>query len=501
MAANLPESGCEKGLMMRRVLPVCAGTVFGLLALTTGLLRADTFEYVDQNREKQTVDARLYASGDGAMALELEDGSLRLIPEAVIRRRTPGEDPTPITPDEMLKRLHDEFGEELFRGEVAGNFVIGIVLTAPLPKTSERAVQRNLLKSAGFMRSIERTFASFCKTLKIQTETPTYPLVVLIFETDEDFEEYTTKQTGGRGLSAGNIAGFYSPQTNYLYVRMSECYDFSTPLHEAIHQQCFNTGVLARLAPIPVWFSEGLATGFEGAGDKVKSDPQKLNASYAKILSKMGRLPSLGWTETVEQDAVFRGDIFAGDAYINAWSLHWMLVTRKRREYGDYLKYLQTLQPLTEVDGRIRMQKFEESFGVTPDELRGDFSKTFDGALRRTRLPADDQTQPGLVSTKKNLAGVDVYVETSGLATIVKARLQNISPIRDMAYYVVVYTNGGGAAEWYLPKLKMNETTMLEPKAMRGLASTFGVVIKSTPSDSEENARWSRGQFPRLERR
>ncbi len=73
----------------------------------------------------------------------------------------------------------------------------------------------------------------------------------MIFETDEDFEEYTTKHTGGRGLSAGNIAGFYSPQTNYLYVRMSECYDFSTPLHEAIHQQCFNTGVLARLTDSP----------------------------------------------------------------------------------------------------------------------------------------------------------------------------------------------------------------------------------------------------------
>ena len=501
MAASLPESGREKGLTMRHDLPARTGAVFGLLVLATGLLRADTFEYVDQYREKQTVDARLYATGDGVMALELEDGSLRLIPEAVIRKRTPGEDPTPITPDEMLMRLHDEFGEELFRGEVAGNFVIGIVLTAPLPKTSERAVQRNLLKSAGYMRSIERTFASFCKTLSIQTETPTYPLVVLIFETDEDFEEYTTKQTGGRGLSAGNIAGFYSPQTNYLYVRMSECYDFSTPLHEAIHQQCFNTGVLARLAPIPVWFSEGMATGFEGSGDKVKGDPRKLNASYAKLLSEMGQLPSLGWTETVEQDAVFRGDIFAGDAYINAWSLHWLLVTQKRRDYGSYLKYLQTLQPLTEVDDRTRIQKFEESFGVAPDELRNEFLKSFDGAFRRTKLPPDEQTQQGLVSTKKNLAGVDVYVETNGLTTSVQARLLNISPIRDMAYYVVVYTNGGRVAEWYLPKLKMNEATMLQPQSLRGPASAFGVAIKSTPFDSEENARWSRGQFPRLERR
>jgi len=484
--------------MMNRVLL----TVFAVVAgMAIESLRADTFEYVDENRESQTVDAKLYATGQGAMALELEDGSLQLVPEAAVRQRTPGEDPTPISPDAMLQRLQAEFDDELFRGEVAGNFVIGIVLTAPLPKTSERAVQRNLLRAAGYLRSIERTFSSFCRTLKIETEKPAYPLVVLIFETDEDFEEYTTRHTGGRGLSAGNIAGFYSSLTNYLYVRMSECYDFGTPLHEAIHQQCFNTGVLARLAPIPVWFSEGIATGFEGSGDKVKSDPQKLNASYAKVLSKMGRLPSLGWGETVERDEVFRGDIFAGEAYINAWSLHWLLVTRKRREYGDYLKYLQTLQPLAEVDGRVRMQKFEESFGVDPDDLRGDFGKVFDSALRRTRLPPDDQTQPGLVSTKTNLAAVDVYVETSGLATSVQSRVQNISPIREMAYYVVVYTNGGGTTEWYLPKLKINEATLLQPKAMRGLASSFGVLVKSTPADSEENARWSRGEFPRLERR
>ncbi len=476
-------------------------SVCALTSLTAQRLQADTFEYVDEDRQKQSVEASLYATGQGAMALELEDGSLRLVPEAAIQKRMPGDDPTPITTDEMLARLKDEFGEELFRGQVAGNFVIGVILTAPLPKTSERAVQRNLLRAAGYMKSIEQTFARFCRTLKIKVEEPKYPLVVLIFETDDDFEDYTTKHTGGRGLSAGNIAGFYSSLTNYLYVRMSECYTFGTPLHEAIHQQCFNTGVLARLAPIPVWFSEGMATGFEGSGERVKSDPQKLNATYARALSEMGRLPSLSWTETVEKDSVFRGDIFAGEAYLNAWSLHWLLVTRKRREYGDYLKYLQTLQPLTEVDDRARMQKFEDSFRVTPDELRGDFGKTFQSALRRQRLPADDQVKPGLVSTKTNLAAIDVYAETRGAVTSVQARVQNISPIRNMAYYVVVFTDAGTTAEWYLPGLKMSEATMLQPKQLVGLASRFGVLVKSTPTDSEENARWSRGQFPRLERR
>ena len=121
------------------------------------------------------------------------------------------------------------------------------------------------------MKSIEVMFSRFCSSMRVQAGKPEFPLVVLIFETDDDFEEYTAKATGGRGLSAGNIAGFYSPITNYLYVRMSECYSFSTPLHEAIHQQCFNTGVLHRLSPVPTWFGEGIATGFEDRTGKSDS--------------------------------------------------------------------------------------------------------------------------------------------------------------------------------------------------------------------------------------
>ncbi len=458
---------------------------------------ADTFEYVDEEGKQQTVEARFYGEGQGAIAAELADGSLTIIPQGALKKRTPGDDPAPITPQEMLARIEGEFGEDLFRGRVENQYVVGVVLTAPLPKTSERRVAANLLKAARYMGGIETMFQRFCKSMRIPREDPKFPLVVLIFETDDDFNAYTTKHTGGKGLSAENIAGFYSPQTNYLYVRMSECYSFATPLHEAIHQQCFNTAVLSRLAPLPVWFSEGIATGFEGNGDKVQSDPLKLNAVYAKIIMQSGGLPrQMSWDDVVTTDQVFRGDIFAGSAYIHAWSMHWLLVSKYRKEYPEYLKYLISLEPLAEETRQDRTAKFVEIFGATPNEIQQKFGPAFEAAMKRFKPPKELEQRPGMISRITNLAGVDAYAESDGFGMKVQTQLRNLSPLREMAFVVSVVTDSGEVAQWYLPSMDINEFRLLEPKLVRGRA--FNVHVESTPADSDTNARWSNGQFPSL---
>jgi hypothetical protein len=466
-----------------------------VLCLASAPVRADTFEYVDEKGTRQTIEGRLYGEGQGAIALERADGSLTIIPQETLKKRTPGEDPVPMTPTQVLTRLQSEFGEDLFRGRVQKQYVVGVVLTAPLPKSSERRVAANLLKSARYMAGIEAMFRRFCKSMRIPHEDPKFPLVVLIFETDDDFNAYTTKHTGGKGLSAENIAGFYSAQTNYLYVRMSECYSFATPLHEAIHQQCFNTSVLSRLAPLPVWFSEGIATGFEGNGDKVRSDPLKLNAVYTKVIARSGGLPrQMTWDDVVTTDQVFRGDIFAGSAYIHAWSMHWLLVSKYRKQYPDYLKYLSTLEPLAEVPKRDRTSKFVEMFGKTPNEVQRQFGPAFESALKRFKPPKGAEERPGLISRTMNLGGVDAYAESIGITMNVQAQLRNLSPLREMAFVVSVVTDRGGVAQWYLPKMKMNQLKVLEPKTITGRA--FNVHVISTPADSDTNARWGSGQLP-----
>lgn len=490
----------------RRVMSLTTRVLMGLLTaawLSAGSARADQFRYIDEDGKTVEVEARLYGTGQGAIAMELGDGSLRLVPQEAVQKRVPGNDPKPMAPEAMLERLTDEFGKDKFRGTVIGQYVVGVVLTAPLPKSSEGRVQTNLKKAARYMRGIEAKFKRFCISMRVPHEEPKFPLVVLIFETDDDFEEYTQRKSTGGGLSAGNIAGFYSSLTNRLNVRMSECYTFATPLHEAIHQQCFNTGVLSRLAPIPVWFAEGIATGFEGTGDSVRSDPQQLAAPYAKQLMRMGGPPrGMSWSDVVTTDAVFRGDIFAGEAYLHAWSMHWLLVSRYRREYGEYLKYLNTLEPLSDVSERVRLQRFEEAFGKSPTAVQRDFVPSFNTALKRTKFPEDPNDRPGIISRQTNLAGVDVYAESNGGTMNIEAQLRNISPLREMSFYVVVYTGGGQYVDWFLPRMKINQFTKLQPKLIQGGARQgFNVQVLSTPADSDVAARWARGQLPQVRRR
>ncbi len=477
-----------------------------LLCLSSGAAaRADKFVYRNEASQEVEVEARLYATGQGLMALEKADGSIDLVPEAAIKQRLPGSDPKPTTGSEMLKKLEDQFGKENFRGIVSDPYVVGVVLMAPLPKSSEKRVEMALKKSATYLKSIETTFATFAKQFKVTPTKSRFPLVVLIFETDEIFEDFTTKQTGGKGLSAGNISGFYSQLTNGLYIRMSECHTFATPLHEAIHQQCFNTGVLPRLAPLPKWFVEGMATGFEGSGEKVKADPTKLNQSYAKSIAMSNRIPGdLDWDDISMYDAAFVGDIFAGEAYFHAWSMHWLLVTKYKDKYSSFLKSMSALEPLSDRKPEDHAKAFEAAFAKRPVQVQREFIPAFDAAIKRERFTPSRDDLPGVISKQMNLAAVDVTAESNGSVVAVAGALKNISPIREMAYYVTVHTDTGAYCDWFFPKVIIGGTKQLQQQAMTkvlpggigGPGRTFAVRVKAAPADSREAALWASGQLP-----
>lgn len=476
-----------------------------LLCFQTALARADKFTYMDEKGKQQEVEAALYATGSGLMALELADGELRVVPEGVISKRVPGDDPKPMTPEDKLKQLQEEFSAEKFRGIVSGPYVVGVILMAPLPKTSEKRVEASLKKSAASLRTIERTFDGFVRSAKLVPQKAKYPLVVLIFETDEIFEDFTNKMTGGNGLSSGNIAGFYSQLTNGLYIRMSECYTFATPLHEAIHQQCFNTGVLQRLAPLPKWFVEGMATGFEGNGEKIKADPLKLNQNYAKQIAMTQRIPGdLDWDIVCSADRAFEADIFAGEAYFHAWSMHWLLFSKHRDDYAKFLKSMSAVPPLSERKPEQHRESFEAAFGKRANKFQSEFLPAFLIAAKKEKFAPDRDDLPGVISRQMNLAGVDVMAESDGQSIAVKGTLKNISPLRDMTYYVTVMTESGSYADWLVPKLTINGTTPLRfqqlikvaPGTIGGPGRTFAVRVHAVPSDSDEAKQWVKGQLP-----
>lgn len=497
--------------MTRRLWCIGSLALMMSLSLLSRSSWADKFVYRNEANQQVEVDAKLYATGQGMLALEKSDGSMDLVPEGAVMKRTPGNDPEPITPVTMLGRLESEFGKEKFRGIVSDEYVIGVVLMAPLPKSSEKRVEAALKKSASYMTSIEKTFETFVRGCKVVPTPAKYPLVVLIFETDEVFEDYATRQMGtSRGLSAGNIAGYYSQLTNGLYIRMSECHTFATPLHEAIHQQCFNRGVLPRLAPLPKWFVEGMATGFEGSGEKIKADPTKLNQAYARSIATTRRIPGdLDWDDIAKYDAAFVGDVFAGEAYFHAWSMHWLLVTKYRDKYSTFLKQMGAVEPLTERKPPEQASAFESAFGKRAVQYQREFIPAFEAAVKKEKFVPSRDDLPGVISKQMNLAGIDVTAEATGLDVVINGTLKNISPLREMAYYVTVHTETGAYCDWVFPKVIIGGTKKMMAQSMNkvmqggigGRGRTFAVRVKAVPADSDEAARWASGQVPVLEMR
>jgi len=483
--------------------------LFGTTVLLAALLlspqaRADRFTYTDKQGETVNVEARLAGSGQGMHALELDDGSIRLVPQRAVTKREVAEGPEPIDTNEMIERLTEKFGKEKFRAYDRKPYVIGVVLAAPLPKSHESRVRGLLATAATFMRRVETNFMKYARNVRFPTKPPRFPLVLLIFESDDDFETYTKEVTGQRGISAQNIAGFYSGLSNWLSIRLTECSDFEVPLHEAIHQQVYNRHVLQRLGPTPAWFNEGIATGFEGDGTKISGNPTLLNARYALRANKAA---AIDWANVVGDDKAFRGDVLAGDAYTHAWSLHWLLVTKYKVAYSNYVKTLAQQQALSKVTAEERTREFEEAFGKSVRELQQEFRQQLEIAIRKQKPKLKNQPRRGYSLTQSNLGEVELKAVRRldlGGAMFVEGRLKNISPIRDLAFHITVETTAGTYAEWYLPSVKMKKMTALKlqrvnklmKNAPGGQSATLHVRVRSIPPDSETAATWKRGQLP-----
>lgn len=341
---------------------------------------AETFTVRLDSGNDVRVQARLAGSGQKAHALELADGSLQVIPADRLIERTTGPDPTPITFDQMLAQLTDEFGGDRLVTEIEKPFVIVLVRA-----TNNGGDPRHVgvvRKAGSFFKQMQTSFLDFVRQARVETVPVKYPLVALIFESDRQFDAYAVSITGQDGLSPENIAAFYDLMSNRLVIRLRECASFDTPLHEAVHQQVYNRGILQRLAPVPAWFNEGLATGFEGDGERIRGGPKIVSNRYGP-LALQARV--VNWREVVANDRSFHGDVLASEAYGHAWGLHWLLVTKYRTEYHKLVRHFAAKQPLDLDRPDQRVEEFERILGKSVKDLQDEFYRELPKALRRKK--------------------------------------------------------------------------------------------------------------------
>ena len=469
-------------------------------AFVSAHARADTFVYTDEKGEQQTVEARLFGSGQDAHALLKADGQLEVIPQPAVEKREPADGPAPIGPEQMVDVLKERFDADLLRTYADDKHVIALVTAGPLDRRGETRAKGFLQKVGRFMDNVDTVFTRFARDMHFPLHDQEFPLVTIVFESDDDFNKFAEENTGGDGLSVRRIAGFYSPLTNWLAIRLEECRTFRVPLHEAIHQQMYNR-VFQRLAPIPTWFDEGIATGFENNGEKVDIHPAKINGMYA-WLSKNLPADDVKWADIVNNDDSFHGDILAAESYIEAWSLHWMLVTQHEEAYAKYVQQLAARTPLEEQPAEQRTEQFAGIFGKSVEEIAGQFSRVLEVGMKRQKVKPPQDTPDGLSLTNSQLAEVKIYCEIDGGSGQMQmnGQIKNESPIRPMTYHVAVVTSSGTYTDWVIDGLEVNGTAPLAakiaakvlPGTVGGPASRFVVRIRSALPGSETASQWNR---------
>lgn len=482
---------------MRRLRIAVVGTLCVCGWLTTG--HTDSFTYVDEDGAEHTVEARLLGSGQDNHVLQRADGSLLVIPTAVVKERVPREGPGPISSDELVAQLEEQFGVELIRTEVDEPYVVALVLAGPLDRRGENRVRGFLRKAGTFMNNVERVFERYAEDMHFPLRDLEFPLALIIFESDADFVAHARATSRGAGLSADNISGYYFKLDNRLYIRLSECRTFEVPLHEAIHQQMYNR-VFLPLAPIPTWFDEGIATGFENNGERVDVHPARINSRYAQLAMN---LPARGvtWNDVVSDNSSFGTDILAGQAYVQAWSLHWMLATQHADAYEEYVQELAARTPLEELTSEQRTERFEDVFGTTIAELEDDFPRALESGIRRQRIRFPSEPEAGLLVDHQDLSEVRIEavnrLDLGGRLTV-RGSVQNLSPIRPLTFHVVVITETGVYADWVVPEVPVGRKAQLEaqvaakviPGALGGISQTFTVLVRSAVPGSETETEW-----------
>ena len=141
----------------------------------------------------------------------------------------------------------------------------------------------------------------------------------------------------------------------------------ATLVHEATHQMAFNGGLHRRLAPVPLWVSEGVAMYFETPDLASERGWRAIGTVNRPRLEKFLAGQREGWLEEiVRDDESFRRADEALDAYSRAWALTYFLMQTRRESFVAYLRALSQKEPLSEDDPEIRLREFVAAFGGPP---------------------------------------------------------------------------------------------------------------------------------------
>lgn len=243
--------------------------------------------------------------------------------------------------------------------------------------------------TSSILESLYPGLVKYCAGRKLATEDPPYPLVVIMFRTRQQWEDYM------HGMFAGSsVAAFYDGATNRVVMyEQSELGEdapeyaqkqlISTVAHEGVHQILHNIGIQQRLSRWPMWISEGLPEYFaptsmgrnlawKGAGQvndlRMKSIDRLLRMGPQRSLSA-----ARGSNTTTE--AIVTATTLDADGYAWSWALAHFLGEKKKDLFSKYLAEIATAEPMQKTSSSVQREVFVKHFGSDFAKMDSDMMK------------------------------------------------------------------------------------------------------------------------------
>ena len=331
--------------------------------------------------DRELEGAIVVEAADGAMLLELDDQRLELVQAGEIHsRRRLADSTTRATPRDEGKRILAELPEG-FELLVTRHYIVCF-------DTSRAYAQW----CGALFEKLNDAFVNYWRRAGVEVEGTRRPLVVVIFSDRQRYEAHAARDLGA---AADRVVGYYNLLTNRVTTFDLTGSDqlarrpttsagragleilaspeaaglVSTLVHEASHQMAFNCGLHRRLAPVPVWLSEGVATFFEtpdpgGRGWKGIGGVNRPRLDRFLATYRPGVLDAI-----VIGDEPFREADGAIDAYARAWALTAFLAQTRKQALVDYLATVGAKPPLGDDSPDQRRRDFVAAFGAEPNEL------------------------------------------------------------------------------------------------------------------------------------
>ncbi|WP_254507559.1 DUF1570 domain-containing protein [Anatilimnocola floriformis] len=220
------------------------------------------------------------------------------------------------------------------------------------------------------------------KAMQIDVKDPQLPLVVVMFKSEAEFQQYQRMPPG--------VVAYYQTLSNRVFMyEQSRLADvrpdlavqqaLATIAHEGAHQILHNIGVQQRLSLWPMWLSEGMAEYFAPtqAGERLRwkgagqVNDLRMFELEQYVKSRATEKPDGQLIEHTTQAARL-----TSTGYASAWALTHYLAKNKRAEFNEYVKKMSQLGPL-ETSGPIvqpglvreNLVTFQMQFGENLTEL------------------------------------------------------------------------------------------------------------------------------------